>query len=71
MNMHRETILKLFRAGFGLLTLFTIVYQIFNLADEGDFKAVNFFSFFTIESNLIAIGVLLYLAWRGSTDPEN
>ena len=67
--MRRTTILTLYRAAFALLTFVAIGFQIYRLADVGDFKPGNFFSFFTIESNIFAATLLLYLAWRGSTDP--
>ena len=60
--MTRQTIHAAARVGFALLGLVAIGYQIWVLVDETDFKPGNFFSFFTIESNLASIALLLYLA---------
>jgi hypothetical protein len=38
--------------------LAAITYQIASLEDHGVFRAANFFSFFTIQTNLLAIGLL-------------
>ena len=49
-----------YRIGFALLTLVAIVYQLFHSIDiNPDFRVANFFSFFTIESNIFAAIVLL------------
>jgi hypothetical protein len=53
------------RGFFGLLTLAAIGAQVSNVANAGVFNPVNFFSYFTIQSNLIGAAVLLYLAMRG------
>ena len=66
MNIPRETVQRSYRVGFALLALVAVGYQIWVLVDETDFKPGNFFSFFTIESNLASIALLLYLARRGS-----
>lgn len=60
--MSRQTIHAAARVGFALLGLAAIGYQIWVLVDETDFKPGNFFSFFTIQSNLASIALLLYLA---------
>jgi len=51
------------RVGFGLLTLAAIVAQLWIGVTENDARASNFFSFFTIESNLLTVVVLLAGAW--------
>ena len=49
-----------YRIGFALLTLAAVVYQLFHSIDiNPDFRAGNFFSFFTIESNIFAAVVLI------------
>lgn len=44
---------------FGLLGFSAIVTEIATLVSEGAFQPANFFSFFTIQSNIIAAAVLL------------
>lgn len=51
--------LRACRIGFALLTAVAIAYQFVLRAGMGAFDPVNFFSFFTIESNLVAATVLL------------
>jgi hypothetical protein len=63
--MARWGIRSLLRGGFGLLTLAAIVAQLKVTADAGALNPVNYFSFFTIQSNLISAAVLLYPAYRG------
>lgn len=55
-----------YRVAFAALTLLAIVVQLARSTSTG-FSPANFFSFFTIESNLIAAGVLL---WGASGDAE-
>lgn len=64
--MTRHTLLAGCRLGFAILTLVAAAYQLSVLLDEPDYRVANFFSFFTIESNLFAAGLLLYLGLRGS-----
>lgn len=52
-------VLGILRIAFGLLVLAAIAYIISVLVDLGRFNALNFFSFFTILSNLLAAGVFL------------
>ena len=54
-----DRLLGIVRIGFGLLILAAIAFMIWVLVDEGAFNALNFFSFFTILSNLLAMAVLL------------
>ncbi len=60
-----------YRLGFALLTLAAIVYQFSVGARRVEFVPANFFSFFTIQSNLIAAGVFLYLAPRPRSDTDS
>lgn len=55
---------SLARGFFALLTLVAIVAQLKVAADAGVLNLVNFFSYFTIQSNLIGAAVLLFLAVR-------
>ena len=54
-----DRLLGVVRIGFGLLVLVAIAFMIWVLIGEGAFNALNFFSFFTILSNLLAMVVLL------------
>jgi hypothetical protein len=54
-----DRLLAWVRIGFGLLTVAAIAYMIWTLIDEGVFNPLNFFTFFTILSNLLAIAVFL------------
>lgn len=58
--MTRKLWLAIFRFGFGLLGAGALVTQYrFNVAHIADYVPLNFFSFFTIESNIIAAATLL------------
>ncbi len=54
-----RVLLALTRIAFGLLILAALIWMIKVLIDEGTFNALNFFTFFTILSNLLAMFVLL------------
>ena len=60
------------RGGFAVLGLVAILVQMLDLAGKGVLNPVNFFSYFTIQSNLIAIVALLWAAanWQGSYTPR-
>ncbi len=62
--MSRNDATALYRAGFGLLTLAAVGTQFFDLASRGVLDPLHFFSYFTIESNLLIAAVFLALAWR-------
>ncbi len=47
------------RIGFGLLIAAAIAFMISVLVDEGAFNPLNFFTFFTILSNLLAMAILI------------
>ncbi len=49
-----------YRIVFALLILVAIAYQFWQRTSVPDFRPANFFSFFTIESNLFAAAVLLW-----------
>ena len=63
--MDRMSPLTQVRAFTGVLTLVAIGAQLKTTFDAGVLNPVNFFSYFTIQSNLIGAAVLLYLAVRG------
>lgn len=69
--MTRERWFAIFRFGFALLGLAGLSAQyLYNVANIADYKPANFFSFFTVESNIIAVVSLLIsgvYSWRGST----
>jgi hypothetical protein len=58
----RATAVAAFRVFFAGLTLVAIVVQLAILASKGTLNPVNYFSYFTIDSNLIATGVLIAAA---------
>jgi hypothetical protein len=49
-----------YRLLFALLTVGAIAYQVWVGGQKPDFRPANFFSFFTIQSNLLAAAVLLW-----------
>ena len=53
------------RVAFAILGLAAIAYQMLDLAGKGTLDPVNFFSYFTIQSNLIGIAALLWAATAG------
>jgi len=60
----RASVVALYRAFFAGLVLVAIATQLISLADQGTLNPVNYFSYFTIDSNLIAAGVLIVGAAR-------
>ena len=57
--MDKARFLKWYRLVFGLLGFSAIITEIATLVERGYFVLTNFFSFFTIESNILAILILL------------
>lgn len=57
--MHKRYFIIGYRLFFGLLALVAVVVQLFHGLERPNFSVVNFFSFFTIESNVLAIVVFL------------
>ncbi|MCR6852268.1 hypothetical protein P5G86_31450 [Paenibacillus jamilae] len=57
--MKDEKILSLFRLCLSLLAFSTIITQFIIRAQVKPFNPVNFFSFFTIESNILVACILL------------
>ena len=62
--MSRTSVVALCRAFFAGVVLVAIATQLISLAGEGTLNPVNYFSYFTIDSNLIAAGVLIAGAVR-------
>jgi hypothetical protein len=62
--MDRRVFLLVYRAGFAVLTIAAIVTVAADLIARDRFIPANFFSFFTIQSNLIAVAVFLLGAAR-------
>jgi hypothetical protein len=56
----RRSVAPLYREFFGLLTLAAITTQLVAASDTPTFSPVNYFSYFTIDSNLIAAALLLF-----------
>jgi hypothetical protein len=63
-------VLAILRLGFGLLTIAAIAAQLLSLRDAGTLVLVNYFSYFTILSNVIGAALLLIGAarWRTGHD---
>ena len=62
--MDRRTLINAYRLGFAVLTIVAIATQATDLHAKGLLVAQNFFSHFTIQSNLIAVAVFLIgVAW--------
>ena len=66
-----QSAIPIYRLGFGLLTVVAITTQLVSLAGSGTFDPVNYFTYFTILSNLIATALLLIGAarWRSPRSP--
>ena len=70
--MNRAAAVAVFRLFFAALALVAIATQLISLATKGTLNPVNYFSYFTIDSNLIATGVLIAcaLSWGSATVPR-
>jgi hypothetical protein len=68
MTLDRRSLLAVARAAFAILGLVAVLTQLTDLANRGVLVPFNFFSYFTIDSNLITIAVLLIGAarWRSA-----
>jgi hypothetical protein len=66
--MDRRMVFGVLRLGFATLPVVAILVQLLDLAVRGVLNPVNYFSYFTIQSNLIAVAALLAAAatWRGN-----
>jgi hypothetical protein len=58
----RRSVAPFYRGFFGLLTLAAIMTQLIAASGTPTFSPVNYFSYFTIDSNLIAAALLLFAA---------
>ena len=69
--MDGRTLINAYRLGFATLTVLAIVAQASDLYTRGAFVPQNFFSYFTIQSNLIAVVVFLGSVawWRTAPSP--
>lgn len=59
-SVDRRALLAILRIGFAGLAVAAIITQLLDLAGRGVLDPVNFFSYFTIQSNLIAVAALLW-----------
>jgi hypothetical protein len=57
--VNREGIISAYRVGFAFLTLLAIGVQYSDLSARGVLNPVNFYSYFTIQSNLIGLAVFM------------
>lgn len=62
MLKNRKYALITYKIFFALLGLSALVTEIATLAERGRFNPINFFSFFTVESNVLVVVVLLLSA---------
>ena len=62
--MTRAAVIATYRAFFGLLVLAAIATQLVDLSGKGVLDPLHYFSYFTIDSNLLAAAVFLVLAAR-------
>lgn len=62
MLMQNKRLLVGYRVVFALLGFSAVVTEIATIIERGRFVPANFFSYFTIESNLIAVAVLIVSA---------
>lgn len=62
--MTRSSGITAYRAAFGLLVLAAIGTQLVDLSSRGVLDPLHYFSYFTIDSNLLAAAVFLILAVR-------
>jgi hypothetical protein len=69
--MHKKNLLIGYRTFFGLLGFSAVVTEIATLHERGRFVPANFFSFFTIESNLLAVVILILSALALTRGKEN
>lgn len=60
----RTNVISAYRAVFGLLVLAAIGTQLVDLSSRGVLDPLHYFSYFTIDSNLLAAAVFLILAAR-------
>ena len=65
-----RSVLAVARLGFSALALVAIGYTLWKAADAGTLDLVNFFSYFTILSNLLAVVTLVGGALRGDRAPS-
>lgn len=57
--MRKRYLLGSYRLFFGLLTLAAVIVQLSHQIPHGSQTVTNFFSFFTIQSNVLAVGLFL------------
>lgn len=57
--MHKRYITASYRLFFGTLTLIAVIAQLLQVFEKPNASLVNFFSFFTIESNIFAAGLFI------------
>lgn len=71
-GMDRRAVIAAYRAGFAALTVVAIAAQLLDIAGRGKLDLLNYFSYFTIDSNLIAVAVFLVCAvgWRRERSPR-
>jgi hypothetical protein len=67
--VNRAALIAAYRAAFAVMTVFSIAAQLLDLSGRGVLSPINFFSYFTIQSNLIGVAVFLIGAARWQSRP--
>jgi hypothetical protein len=70
-NVSRNTFLISYKLFFALLGFSSIVTEMAVIIERGKFNAVNFFSYFTIETNILVVVTLLLSAVAIAADKSN
>jgi hypothetical protein len=65
-TMAWRSLIRVYRCVIGVLAIVAVAVQLADLAGRGTLRPVNFFSYFTVESNVFGAVVLLLAAWRPS-----
>lgn len=61
--LKHKNFLIVYKVLFGLLALSAVATELVMVAQRGTFNPVNFFSYFTVENNILAGAALLISAW--------
>ena len=70
-QVNRKRFLITYKVGFALLALIAMIAQLANGLENQDFNTVNFFSYFTVESNLFAVVIFLMSAQAIATKRQD
>jgi hypothetical protein len=70
-RLNSRVVVPAYRLIFALVTIVAIISQAVDSINRGIFRPANFFSYFTIDSNLIAVALLMVgvARWRATNTP--